>query len=131
MECVPLLPFPPEGRPGFADSRPKTTAIPVSNKTRAMQSAQSGERHVRYGSFDRQGFKPHTKSMPLDKLAPHVAELAGFGATILTTPELDFGKAPQHARPPFESAGLLKVFDENVAKARTALTGLPDEAWIQ
>ena len=33
--------------------------------------------------FDKQGFKPHTKSMPLDKLAPHVAELAGFGATVL------------------------------------------------
>ena len=81
--------------------------------------------------FDKQGFKPHTKSMPLDKLAPHVAELAGFGTAILTTPELDFGTAPQHARPPFESAGLLKVFDENVAKARTALKGLPDEAWIQ
>jgi uncharacterized damage-inducible protein DinB len=81
--------------------------------------------------FDRQGFKPHAKSMPLDKLAPHVAELAGFGTTILTTPELDFGTAPQHPRPPFESAGLLKAFDENVAKARTALKGLPDEAWIQ
>ena len=36
-------------------------------------------------------FKPHAKSMPLGKLAPHVAELAGFGLTILTTPELDFG----------------------------------------
>ena len=36
-------------------------------------------------------FTPHTKSMPLGKLAPHVAELAGFGLTILTTPELDFG----------------------------------------
>ena len=81
--------------------------------------------------FDKQGFKPHTKSMPLDKLAPHVAELAGFGATILTTPELDFGTAPQRTRPPFESAGLLKIFDENVAKARAALKGLSDEAWTQ
>jgi uncharacterized damage-inducible protein DinB len=81
--------------------------------------------------FDKQGFKPHAKSMPLDKLAPHVAELAGFGATILTTPELDFGTGPQRTRPPFESAGLLKVFDENVAKARAALKGLSDEAWIQ
>jgi len=81
--------------------------------------------------FDKQSFKPHSKSMPLEKLAPHVAELAGFGATILTTPELDFGKGPQRPRPPFESVGLLKVFDENVAKARAALKGQSDEAWTQ
>lgn len=81
--------------------------------------------------FDKQSFKPHAKSMPLDKLAPHVAELAGFGATILSTPELDFGSGPQRTRPPFESVGLLKVFDENVAKARAALKGLSDEAWTE
>jgi len=28
----------------------------------------------------------------LGKLAPHLAQLAGFGLTILTTPELDFSK---------------------------------------
>jgi hypothetical protein len=60
-----------------------------------------------------------------------VAELAGFGATILTTPELDFGTGPQRTRLPFESAGLLKVLDENVAKVRAALKGLSNEAWIQ
>ena len=41
---------------------------------------------------DNKDFTPHPKSMPLNKLAPHVAELAGFGLTILTTPELDFSK---------------------------------------
>ncbi|MGA2697138.1 MAG: hypothetical protein ABSE92_13835, partial [Terriglobales bacterium] len=40
--------------------------------------------------FDKTGFAPHPKSMPLEKLAPHVAELPLFGVTILTTPELDF-----------------------------------------
>ena len=81
--------------------------------------------------FDKQGYAPHTKSMPLDKLAPHVAELAGFGATVLTTPELDFGTGPQRTRPPFELAGLLKAFDENVAKARAALKSVSDDAWLQ
>jgi uncharacterized damage-inducible protein DinB len=81
--------------------------------------------------FDKQGFAPHPKSMPLDKLAPHVAELAGFGYTILTTPELDFSNAPQRTRPPFESAGLLKAFDDNVAKARATLKNISDDAWTQ
>jgi uncharacterized damage-inducible protein DinB len=81
--------------------------------------------------FDKKDFAPHSKSMPLDKLAPHVAELAGFGATILTTPELDFSSGGQRPRPPFESAALLKVFDENVTKARSALMNTSDDAWTE
>ncbi len=42
---------------------------------------------------DKKDFAPHPKSMALGKLAPHVAELTGFGLTILTTPELDFAKS--------------------------------------
>jgi uncharacterized damage-inducible protein DinB len=76
-------------------------------------------------------FKPHSKSMPLGKLAPHVAELAGFGLTILTTPELDFATSTR-TRVPFESAEqLVKVFDEGAAQARAALNNTPDEAWTQ
>lgn len=75
-------------------------------------------------------FKPHAKSMPLGKLAPHVAELPGFGLTILTTPELDFGKGGPRERPGFESAqGLVKAFDDRAAKLRAALKGVPESAW--
>jgi uncharacterized damage-inducible protein DinB len=80
---------------------------------------------------DKPDFAPHPKSMVLGKLAPHVAELVGFGATILTTPELDLSKAGNRPRPPFESAGLLKAFDENIAKTRTALQSMQDDAWTQ
>ncbi|MGB2604463.1 MAG: DinB family protein [Candidatus Sulfotelmatobacter sp.] len=81
--------------------------------------------------FDKKDFAPHPKSMPLDKLAPHVAELAGFGVTILTTPELDFSAGGPRTRPPFESDALLKVFDENVTKARSALMNTSDDAWTE
>ncbi len=75
-------------------------------------------------------FAPHAKSMTLGKLAPHVAELAGFGFTILTTPELDFGSGPPRVRPPFESPEqLVKAFDEGADKVRTALKEIPDAAW--
>src|SRR6204780_1811758 len=78
---------------------------------------------------DKKEFAPHAKSMPLGKLAPHVAQLAEFGVTILTTPELDFSKGST-APLPFESTEqLVRVFDEGAAKVRAALQSTPDDAW--
>jgi uncharacterized damage-inducible protein DinB len=78
---------------------------------------------------DKMDFAPHAKSMPMGKLAPHVAQLTGFGLTILTTPELDFSKT-SIPRLPFEStAQLVQAFDEGAAKVRAALQASPDEAW--
>jgi hypothetical protein len=75
-------------------------------------------------------FAPHTKSMPLGKLAPHVAELPGFGHTILTTPELDFSAGPPRVRPGFESPEqLVRAFEEGAAKLRTALKQTSEAAW--
>jgi uncharacterized damage-inducible protein DinB len=78
---------------------------------------------------DKKDFAPHSKSMPLGKLAPHVAQLAGFGLTILTTPELDFSKT-SIPRLAFESTEqLVQAFDEGAAKVRAALQATPDETW--
>ncbi len=77
-------------------------------------------------------FKPHQKSMPLGKLAPHVAELPGFGLTILTTPELDFGKGGSRERVPFESPDqMVNAFDAGAAKLRDVLKNTPDSAWTE
>lgn len=76
-------------------------------------------------------YSPHEKSMPLGRLAPHVAELAGFGLTVLTTPQLDFSSG-SYKPLPFESGKqLVKVLDEGAAKVRTALAGTTDEGWQQ
>jgi uncharacterized damage-inducible protein DinB len=80
---------------------------------------------------DKKDFVPHPRSMPLNKLAPHVAELAGFGVAVLTTPELDFSKGGSK-RVAFESAKqLVQVFDEGAAKLRAALKDMPDSAWTE
>ena len=80
---------------------------------------------------DKPDFAPHPKSMPLGRLAPHVAQLAGFGLEVLTTPQIDFTRGSY--RPlAFESgAQLASVFDERAAKLRDALAATPDEAWQQ
>jgi uncharacterized damage-inducible protein DinB len=80
---------------------------------------------------DKPDFAPHAKSMPLGKLAPHVAQLVGFGLTVLTTPELDFSKGSSKPLP-FESVPqLLEAFDDGAAKVRAALEAMPDKAWTE
>jgi len=76
-------------------------------------------------------FAPHLKSMTLGRLAPHVAELAGFGLTVLTEPGLDFSQR-SYTPLPFESASqLVRAFDDGVAKVRAALQGVTDGAWSE
>lgn len=78
---------------------------------------------------DQKDFAPHPKSMPLGKLAPHVAQLASFGLTILTTPSYDFSSG-SITPVPFESGPqLVKALDEGAAKVRQALESIPDQAW--
>jgi uncharacterized damage-inducible protein DinB len=80
---------------------------------------------------DKKDFAPHPKSMPLGKLAPHVAQLAGFGMTILTTPAFDFSTG-SIAPVPFESAAdLVKALDDGAEKVRKALQATPDQAWTE
>jgi uncharacterized damage-inducible protein DinB len=76
-------------------------------------------------------FVPHPKSMSLGRLAPHVAELAGFGLSVLTEPGLDFSQR-SYTPLPFESAAqLVRVFDEGAAKVRGALQRVTDGAWSE
>src|SRR3954467_561569 len=74
-------------------------------------------------------YAPHAKSMPLGKLAPHIAQLAGFGVAVLTERGLEFATRT-YTPLPFESAEqLVRVFDEGSAVARQALQNTADERW--
>jgi uncharacterized damage-inducible protein DinB len=76
-------------------------------------------------------FAPHAKSTPLGKLAPHVAQLGGFGETILTEPGLDFAQR-KYTPLAFQSAAqLVSVFDEGIARVRRALGEVTDAAWTE
>jgi uncharacterized damage-inducible protein DinB len=72
-------------------------------------------------------FKCHDKSMPMGRLAVHVATLSKFGTTILTTDMMDMATAKW---PPmvFESREkLLADFDTLAAEARGHLASATDE----
>jgi uncharacterized damage-inducible protein DinB len=74
-------------------------------------------------------YKPHEKSMPLGKLAMHVATLPSFGNVILTTPSLDM--ATSNVKWPdmtFHTRDLtLANFDALAAETRAALAASSDE----
>lgn len=55
-------------------------------------------------------WRPHAKSMPLGKLANHVAQLPGLGILMLTTDGLDASKRPPQPKPA-DTAERLKIFD--------------------
>ena len=78
---------------------------------------------------DKPDFVPHAKSMPLGKLAPHVAQLPDFGLIVLTTPQLDFSTSSFRPLPFASGAELVRAFDEGAAKVREALLNIPDDAW--
>jgi len=74
---------------------------------------------------DRLSWAPHAKSFTLGQLAQHVATIPMWGTMTLTLHELDL--AGGFENPPAESrAALVKLFDDNAAKARTELTGKTD-----
>src|SRR5438105_10248722 len=78
---------------------------------------------------DKPDFAPHPKSMPLGKLAPHLAQLAGFGLSVLSGPGLDFAQGSYRPAALESAAQVVKLFDEGAAKVRSAIATLPDEAW--
>lgn len=72
-------------------------------------------------------WKPAEKSMPIGRLALHVARLPMFCTTILTTPELDMTKQKFPALVFESTAHLLTELDKTAAEARAALAGMTDE----
>lgn len=78
---------------------------------------------------DKVEYAPHAKSMPMGKLAAHVAQLTSFGLIVLTAPQLDLS-AGSFKPLTFVSAGqIVNALDEGAAKVRAVLIHTPDEAW--
>jgi uncharacterized damage-inducible protein DinB len=70
-------------------------------------------------------YKPHPKSMPLGRLATHIAELPGWIKNTLEREVLEMsgGFQPNIAGSRQE---LLDIFDKNTSEARSALSGATD-----
>ncbi len=80
---------------------------------------------------DKAGWQPHPKSMTLGALAIHIAQVCtGLGSAVAGASEVDFATLPP--RPGYESTEkMLADFDAGLARFRTALANVSDEAMME
>jgi uncharacterized damage-inducible protein DinB len=72
-------------------------------------------------------WKPHEKSMPIGRLAAHVATLPMFCSTILSTPEMDMSKEKWLDLTFQSTARLLSTLEATAREARKHLSDSSDE----
>jgi len=68
------------------------------------------------------GWKPHEKSMTIQQLATHIAELPTWVKMALTTSELDFAKTDYVPEKITNTNDLLKLFEESLEQGREQLS---------
>lgn len=77
--------------------------------------------------FNNPAYKPHEKSMSMEPLARHIAELWGWAAMTINTDGLDFANEYKPTAEVHTTEELLALHDSMYEKAKAALTGTPDE----
>jgi uncharacterized damage-inducible protein DinB len=80
---------------------------------------------------DKLSWKPHDKSMSLENLAKHLAELPTWVGVILNFDELDFAK-PYPKSPSFTTtAELLAQYEKNLTEAMKVLETVKEEEFFR
>lgn len=80
---------------------------------------------------DNPNWSPHVKSMPLGKLAMHVATLPRLATLCLTSPGLDLANAPAQDLTLHSHDQLLATFDDNIRALNAALAASSDDQLSQ
>jgi uncharacterized damage-inducible protein DinB len=72
-------------------------------------------------------WKVHEKSMPLGRLAMHVANLLQWSVDTLTKDGLDLGSTPPMRDVPTSLADILQTFDRNAGALKNAMSRTSDD----
>ena len=72
-------------------------------------------------------WQPHKKSMTVQRLATHIAELPGWVTMAVTTDGLDFANNPYTPETVNNTAELLEYFDQSLASGRSHLQSAKEE----
>jgi uncharacterized damage-inducible protein DinB len=92
------------------------------------QEAQTTRKMLERIPNDKYDWQPHEKSMTLQKLATHIAELPTWVTMALTTDELDFANNPYTPTKIKDTPELLDLFERSLADGKAHLAkGNEDE----
>ncbi len=72
-------------------------------------------------------WQPHKKSMTIEQLSAHIAELPGWVTMAVTTDELDFAANPYKREEIHNTAELLEYFDRSLEDGRKHLANTTEE----
>lgn len=81
--------------------------------------------------LDKSDWKPHEKSMPLGRLATHIPEILSWVGVTLDQAELDWSKFDYKPHVATSTDDLLKILDDNLAKAEETLKNSPDAKFME
>jgi uncharacterized damage-inducible protein DinB len=70
---------------------------------------------------DKYQWQPHVKSMTIEQLSTHIAELPTWVPLVLNTTELDFATAPYEPKHIANTAALLELFEKSFAEGKASL----------
>lgn len=102
---------------------PQNTSLIAELQREAAQTRKILERVP----VEKNDWKPHAKSMPLGRLASHVAELPGWVTMVMATDELDWAKFDYKPYVAESAQELVEKLDENVTQAIAILETCKDE----
>src|SRR4051812_26236042 len=91
------------------------------------QEAQTTRKFLKLIPEDKYDWKPHPKSMNLQQLTTHIAELPAWVILALTTDGLDFAAVPYQPSSIDNNADLLKAFEDAYADGRAHLQATNEE----
>jgi uncharacterized damage-inducible protein DinB len=76
---------------------------------------------------DKYGWKPHEKSMSIQQLATHIADLPSWVAMAIQTEELDFAGNPYESPNISDTKTLLEFYEKQLATGMETLSKASDE----
>lgn len=76
-------------------------------------------------------WKPHEKSMTLERIAGHLVEMVGWTKMTLTENELDFSKFDHQPKEYADAAQLVADWDASVAESLEVLNNASDETMAE
>jgi len=96
-------------------------------KKELLQEAATTRKMLQRIPDDKLSWKPHEKSMSLQNLAVHIAELPSWTAMGLHTSELDFAKMDYKPSPVSSARDILDLFEKSLASGIAALDTAKEE----